>query len=196
LALASHLFLDAFNSYGVHPFYPFQSRWYYGDAIFIFEPWFWLLFGLAAALNSTGRSARVAGLLSAALLPLLLVAVGLVPPSALLGFVIVGGLFGVSQRQSHHKSARGDGGGRRDAPADCDADALGCGARPGARILTPEINGELVDIILTPSPASPLCWASSPSKRTSGQRNSRSGAERCHSGPGGVFRLIAPSGGC
>ncbi len=42
LALAgtlSHLLLDFTNSYGVHPFWPFDNRWYYGDAIFIVEPW-------------------------------------------------------------------------------------------------------------------------------------------------------------
>ncbi len=35
----SHLLLDFTNSYGVHPFWPFDNRWYYGDAIFIVEPW-------------------------------------------------------------------------------------------------------------------------------------------------------------
>ena len=38
-ALLSHELLDAGNSYGVHPFFPFDSRWYYGDAVFILEPW-------------------------------------------------------------------------------------------------------------------------------------------------------------
>ncbi len=35
----SHLLLDFTNSYGVHPFWPFDNRWFYGDAIFIVEPW-------------------------------------------------------------------------------------------------------------------------------------------------------------
>ena len=35
----SHLLLDFTNSYGVHPFWPFDNRWYYGDAVFIVEPW-------------------------------------------------------------------------------------------------------------------------------------------------------------
>ena len=38
----SHLGLDWTNSYGVHPFWPVDGRWYYGDAIFIVEPWLWL----------------------------------------------------------------------------------------------------------------------------------------------------------
>ena len=39
-----HLFADAWNSYGVHPFWPFDNRWYYGDLVFIVEPWLWVIF--------------------------------------------------------------------------------------------------------------------------------------------------------
>ena len=37
-----HLGMDALNSYGVHPFWPWNNRWYYGDALFIVEPLYWL----------------------------------------------------------------------------------------------------------------------------------------------------------
>ncbi|MBL0171199.1 MAG: metal-dependent hydrolase [Gemmatimonadaceae bacterium] len=46
LALAgtlSHLLLDFTNTYGVHPFWPFDNRWVYGDAVFIVEPWLWVV---------------------------------------------------------------------------------------------------------------------------------------------------------
>jgi len=39
----SHILLDYTNSYGVHPFWPIDRRWYYGDAVFIVEPWFWIV---------------------------------------------------------------------------------------------------------------------------------------------------------
>ena len=55
-SLAGHLVLDSWNTYGVHPFWPVDSRWYYGDAIFIFEPWLWLLLGMAAAANARTRA--------------------------------------------------------------------------------------------------------------------------------------------
>lgn len=45
LALAgtfSHLALDYTNSYGIHPFWPFDRSWYFGDAVFIIEPWLWI----------------------------------------------------------------------------------------------------------------------------------------------------------
>ncbi|MES2524814.1 MAG: metal-dependent hydrolase [Gemmatimonadota bacterium] len=38
----SHLLLDYTNSYGVHPFWPINNRWFYGDAVFIIEPWLWV----------------------------------------------------------------------------------------------------------------------------------------------------------
>src|SRR5215204_5755575 len=55
IALASHLVLDSWNSYGVHPFWPLTGRWYYGDAVFIIEPWLWLPLGVAATLNTVSR---------------------------------------------------------------------------------------------------------------------------------------------
>lgn len=39
----SHVLLDWTNSYGVHPFWPVSNRWHYGDAVFIVEPWLWVV---------------------------------------------------------------------------------------------------------------------------------------------------------
>ena len=41
LAPQLHIAMDAFNAYGVHPWWPFDNRWRYGDAVFIVEPLFW-----------------------------------------------------------------------------------------------------------------------------------------------------------
>lgn len=41
-ASLSHVVLDFTNSYGVHPWWPFDNRWVYGDAVFIIEPWLWI----------------------------------------------------------------------------------------------------------------------------------------------------------
>lgn len=43
VATLSHIALDWTNSYGVHPFWPVDNRWRYGDAVFIIEPWFWVV---------------------------------------------------------------------------------------------------------------------------------------------------------
>lgn len=46
LGLVTHLLMDSWNSYGVHPFWPFSSKWYFGDAVFILEPILWISFAL------------------------------------------------------------------------------------------------------------------------------------------------------
>jgi len=45
IGLSSHLALDWLNSYGVRPWLPFATRWYYGDMAFIVDPWIWLILG-------------------------------------------------------------------------------------------------------------------------------------------------------
>lgn len=62
----SHIMLDFTNSYGVHPFWPFDDRWYYGDAVFIVEPWLWVV--SVPTLVAASRSRLVAVLLSLVLL--------------------------------------------------------------------------------------------------------------------------------
>ena len=42
LAVLLHLGMDALNSYGVHPFWPWDNTWKYGDRLFIIEPLYWL----------------------------------------------------------------------------------------------------------------------------------------------------------
>jgi inner membrane protein len=41
IGILSHLGADSWNDYGVHPFWPATSRWFYGDFIFILEPLIW-----------------------------------------------------------------------------------------------------------------------------------------------------------
>src|SRR3990170_2407826 len=36
-----HIAMDFGNNYGVHPFWPVDNRWFYGDSVFIIEPLFW-----------------------------------------------------------------------------------------------------------------------------------------------------------
>jgi inner membrane protein len=55
----SHIVLDWTNSYGVHPFWPVDDRWYYGDAVFIVEPWLWLAGLVPMLLVTTSRVLRV-----------------------------------------------------------------------------------------------------------------------------------------
>jgi inner membrane protein len=42
----SHVFLDFLNNYGVRLLTPFSWRWFYGDSVFIIDPWLWLMLGV------------------------------------------------------------------------------------------------------------------------------------------------------
>jgi inner membrane protein len=46
----SHPFLDWLNTYGVRFLMPFNGTWFYGDTLFIIDPWFWLLAGAGVVL--------------------------------------------------------------------------------------------------------------------------------------------------
>jgi inner membrane protein len=50
LSVASHTLLDWMNTYGVRVLMPFDGRWFYGDALFIIDPWMWLLAGAAVVM--------------------------------------------------------------------------------------------------------------------------------------------------
>lgn len=47
---ATHPVLDWTNNYGIRPLLPWNSRWYYGDLVFIVDPWIWLSLGGACFL--------------------------------------------------------------------------------------------------------------------------------------------------
>ncbi|HSP91673.1 MAG TPA: metal-dependent hydrolase [Vicinamibacterales bacterium] len=53
LGVLSHAFLDWLNNYGVRLLMPFSDRWFYGDTLFIVDPWLWLILGGAVMLAWT-----------------------------------------------------------------------------------------------------------------------------------------------
>jgi len=55
VGVLSHPFLDWLNNYGVRLLMPFDGQWFYGDAVYIVDPWLWLLFGGAVMLAWTRR---------------------------------------------------------------------------------------------------------------------------------------------
>ncbi|MFO7692632.1 MAG: metal-dependent hydrolase [Vicinamibacterales bacterium] len=65
LGVLSHPFLDWLNSYGVRLLMPFSERWFYGDTLFIVDPWLWLILGGAVMLAWTTHTR---GLVTAAAL--------------------------------------------------------------------------------------------------------------------------------
>ena len=80
LAIWSHPLLDWLNTYGVRLLMPFDSRWFYGDTLFIVDPWFWLLAAAGVVMARSKSWGAVAGwALLATLMSLLILSTNLVP---------------------------------------------------------------------------------------------------------------------
>lgn len=60
LGVATHPLLDWLNNYGLRWLMPFDSRWFYGDALFIIDPWVWLALGGVVFLGCSQRSVSLA----------------------------------------------------------------------------------------------------------------------------------------
>ena len=45
LAILTHPFLDWLNNYGMRWLMPFRGTWFYGDSVYIMDPWLWLILG-------------------------------------------------------------------------------------------------------------------------------------------------------
>jgi inner membrane protein len=164
LGFILHLAMDFLNSYGLHPFHPFDSRWFYGDMVFILEPLFWIAAGVPLAMMVKRRAIRMtllgmlsgtlawgahAGFLhwsSIVLLGLVGMAVGAVQPSA-----------AIAGRDARRPLAAG--------LAACLAFIAiqSAGSSHGKHELAAELRqrdpgAELVDISMTAYPANPMCW--------------------------------------
>ena len=156
--LIGHVSLDAFNSYGVHPFYPFANHWIYGDAVFIFEPWIWMFLGVAATWNARRKlTART----TAALITVPIAAAGtfgLVPlpfiALLLAGVTVVSlGMRGLAPRA-------------RSAAALASMAIVMFGLLGTSRVVRAAVlaataharAGRPLDVIVNPNPAAPLCW--------------------------------------
>ncbi|HEU4565677.1 MAG TPA: metal-dependent hydrolase [Gemmatimonadaceae bacterium] len=49
LAVLTHPVLDWMNSYGMRWLMPFDGRWSYGDALYIIDPWLWVMLAIGVA---------------------------------------------------------------------------------------------------------------------------------------------------
>ena len=186
--LLMHIALDYLNSYGVHPLYPFDERWLYGDTLFIVEPVIWVAFGVPLALMLGSRPLQfvLLGLLGAAVAAatgfgvlhwgsLLALAAGAVllarldSKRALAAAFVAVGAFIVIQNTA---SARG----KRLLAAELKV------RDPGSRLL---------DAALTGYPANPLCW-----NFVSVERDDAAGSYRLRRGLLSVAPALMPISAC
>jgi inner membrane protein len=155
-----HIAMDFTNNYGVHPFWPWFDGWFYGDTVFIIEPLFWAACApLAFTLQSSaGRILVRLVLICAIALP---IATRLVPfPNIVCIGAMIAALLWIAHR------------GKRMAALSC---GIACWlavtaafaiAHSQATTLVKQVaytdfqGAELLDAVLTPLPANPLCWES------------------------------------
>jgi inner membrane protein len=75
--------MDWANNYGVRFLLPWNSRWFYGDFVFIIDPFIWLVLGGAAFLLTSKTRKHIIVWVLIALVPSYLVLVGAPGPSRL-----------------------------------------------------------------------------------------------------------------
>jgi inner membrane protein len=61
IAAGTHPLMDWTNNYGVRPLLPWSGKWFYGDLVFIIDPYIWLVLGGAAFLLTSNRRLKIVG---------------------------------------------------------------------------------------------------------------------------------------
>lgn len=51
-----HVLMDLLNTYGVRLLMPFSQQWFYGDVLFIIDPWLWIALGAGVWLARSRRA--------------------------------------------------------------------------------------------------------------------------------------------
>jgi len=155
-----HIGMDATNSYGVHPFWPFDDHWYAEDLIFIVEPLWWIAMAVPLSLSVIHRRARWALWGISGLGIVLAIVTGIVSSLGLAGLMAAAvGVFFWARGLSSD-------GGRATLAITASlvmllAFATGRSVAE-ARLLT-AVDGAFAhsieaDVILSPEPGNPLCW--------------------------------------
>ena len=76
VATATHPLMDWMNNYGVRPLLPWNPKWFYGDFVFIIDPFLWIVLGGAVFLVTSKTRTHVIIWAVIALVPSYLVLVG------------------------------------------------------------------------------------------------------------------------
>ncbi len=154
-----HLGMDFLNSYGVHPFWPVENGWFYGDSVFIVEPLYW---AATAPLLFVTRSTGVRVVIALALLavPVLSVVTNLIPTASCVGFLLVTAvLLIIGWRAAARTAALASA----IAMLACTATFIAGGqlaARSVDAIAAADFRSDrIIDHVLSPGPLDPLCWS-------------------------------------
>ena len=157
-ATALHLAMDYLNSYGVHPFWPADNHWRYGDRVFIVEPLYWVA---AAPLWWGLRGAAPRLLFALAVFGAVVLGLASGMMSGFSCFAVAVGFLLLAASGSRLSTK---GAARLSvvlALVVTGAFALGGNeaARRAETLAQTDFAGDrLLDHVLTPQPANPLCW--------------------------------------
>lgn len=194
LGFTLHFLMDYLNWYGVHPFHPFDSRWLYGDMVFIVEPLFWIAFGVPMAMMVRQWTLRL--LLLALLIgaPLFFTLKGYLPWGSLAVLACIAVALGALQ---HRAGARGKSGLLAALAVGISfvgmqGYASGQAKRTVLGILQQNDPASLVlDAAMSSFPANSLCWFF-----VSVERNGRVGSYRLRRGILSLAPDILPVAAC
>jgi inner membrane protein len=158
LGLLLHVAMDYMNVYGVHPFYPLDARWFYGDLVFIAEPVFWIAFGTPLAIMARpGATRNVAcGLL--VLVPVMFTALGYLRWGSLAGLAVIAAVLIAVQLRTPERGRAALATAFAIAGLFVGGQAMAVRAARAIVAAEPH-HGRLLDAALSAFPANPLCWS-------------------------------------
>lgn len=190
LGLCLHLLMDYLNSYGLHPFAPFDARWFYGDMVFIVEPVFWIAFGVTMAMTIRRRLPKLLCLLALGGALVFFTTQSYLSWSAFGALLAMGALLAWLQRRARSRG--------RAALALAVALSVayvgvqGYSSALGRARVQLALHGidpaaQLLDVAMTAFPSNPLCW-----NFVSVESNEAAGSYRLRRG----LVNLAPDGAC
>jgi inner membrane protein len=153
-----HIAMDLTNNYGVHPFWPLDNRWFYGDSVFIIEPLFWAACAPLAFIFKT-HIARFAVLLLMVAAIALCFFTGMVPrPLAVAYALLVAGMLLIGQRAPTNVALAASVFVWLGSTAMFAITAQSARSKIDAIAAHQFPDSTLVDRMVTPMPINPACW--------------------------------------
>lgn len=157
VGLVVHLMFDSLNSYGVHPFWPLNSNWYYGDLVFIIEPILWASFGIPVIYLMRTRWAQAALIGLIVFVPVAATFAGIVPVVSLaILLTLMAVLVVIARKKTPEVSLLS---GLVTALAFLAVQTAGqkLALTEVRKLFAVSTENEL-EIVLSPTPVNPLCW--------------------------------------
>lgn len=164
LGFLFHLSMDYLNSYGVHPFHPFNSGWLYGDMVFIVEPVFWIMFGVPLIMMLQNPKLKI--LLMSLLIgvPVFFTFKGFLLWQSIAVLLLLAIFTAMLQQQADKTNNQG-----KKALIAAFAISLGfigiqdLASKYGKALVSHDLSqryptNRLLDIAMSPFPTNPLCW--------------------------------------